>query len=399
MATADAVLCYNQTWLSGPSYWLPNENFTCANWDLCYCPVIEADPDVAGIGVVVSFMASALLTLILTIAWILLSRDVDPAAINPIDKWMDERICDPLQNWIGPDRASRAADCLRDVILSFSDSQLVTGIAMLASAVKLLNDGTIVVYHFNIVTDLAWFSSNVHLLSLRVITNYLEDDNRANTPGPRRYTNKDVLRLVRIALMLALAGLLLYCVWISGYSDWYSNAACPVSCIRDRLQKGVLHLGGKPRKWLIVNYVFILFGYPVSTVYAFPRARRTIRRFVKPVFEALTDQSRWPTWVWYLNWMLCGVIAFFDSDLDALLEGVVWFALGMYWTVGDRNLIHGYIFPNGTPAMSDKEWAKLGSFGFGQLVPLVLLLLPILTVIESWKMRNSVPPGTPGKTP
>ena len=73
----------------------------------------------------------------------------------------------------------------------------------------------------------------------------------------------------------------------------------------------------------------------------------------------------------------------------ALLDGVVWFALGIYWTVTDRAFIHDDFYPNGTPTMSAKEWASLGSFGFGQLMPLLLLLLPILTVIESWKSKST----------
>ena len=53
-----------------------------------------------------------------------------------------------------------------------SDTQLVSGIAMLISASKKLRDGSISVYHFNIVTDLAWFSSNTHILTLLVIRSF-----------------------------------------------------------------------------------------------------------------------------------------------------------------------------------------------------------------------------------
>jgi hypothetical protein len=46
------VYCWN--WTSGESYWLNEQDFTCREFDQssCWCPQLKADPDVAGLGVI-----------------------------------------------------------------------------------------------------------------------------------------------------------------------------------------------------------------------------------------------------------------------------------------------------------------------------------------------------------
>ena len=62
-------------------------------------------------------------------------------------------------------------DALRAFILSLSDQQLVTGLAvMIAGFSKYCSIST---YHFNIVASLAWFSSTTHLSTLAVLRDYL----------------------------------------------------------------------------------------------------------------------------------------------------------------------------------------------------------------------------------
>lgn len=56
---------------------------------------------------------------------------------------------------------------IEKVLLSLSDQQLTTGIAILFSG--LIQHCSISVYHFGIVSDLAWSSSYVHLTSLSVL--------------------------------------------------------------------------------------------------------------------------------------------------------------------------------------------------------------------------------------
>lgn len=336
---------------------------------------------------VASFITSAGLTLSLTIVCLVLKGQNDPDAVNPWDNYLRRKCDDWVRHWMSKDRANRWSECLRDVVLTLSDSQLVTGIAILASAIKLMNDGTIVVYHFNLVIDLAWFSSNTHLLSLLVITSFMDGEEDYNTAlRGHAFTHNDILRYVRV-LMVILAALLLYCSYVSGFSDWYDQMNCPALCIKNQLQANKSNLGGCPLQWMIVNFVLVLSSYPFYIIGTFPVLRQLIRDFFRPRFESLKNKDNCSTPIRWLNYGLCGFVAFWFSDLEAILELIAWFALGMYWTIGDRYRIRSPAtsFPNGTPLISDSEWNLLGSFGFGQMVPLFLLLLPLLTLIESWK--------------
>jgi hypothetical protein len=57
MATRDFITCYNKTSLvqqnhtTAANYTIPAKDFNCDRWYECTCPLIDADPDVAGIGV------------------------------------------------------------------------------------------------------------------------------------------------------------------------------------------------------------------------------------------------------------------------------------------------------------------------------------------------------------
>lgn len=63
------------------------------------------------------------------------------------------------------------SDALRAFILTLSDQQLVTGLAMMIAGFS--KYCSISMYHFNIVASLAWFSSTTHLSTLAVLRDYL----------------------------------------------------------------------------------------------------------------------------------------------------------------------------------------------------------------------------------
>ena len=66
---------------------------------------------------------------------------------------------------------TRRQDGLEHFLLTLSDQQLVTGLAVLiAGFLKMCSMSN---YHFNIVGSLAWFSSTTHLATLGVLRNYL----------------------------------------------------------------------------------------------------------------------------------------------------------------------------------------------------------------------------------
>ncbi len=86
------------------------------------------------------------------------------------------------------------------VILNLSDQQLLTGIAILV--LGLIKHCTVSVYHFTVISDLAWFSSYVHMTSLILLQDYLRD--RPQLPN------------WRVSLMLVMLNLLMAYTIIEG---------------------------------------------------------------------------------------------------------------------------------------------------------------------------------------
>jgi hypothetical protein len=106
-----------------------------------------------------------------------------------------------------------------------SDQQLITGFAILVGAYTQLTCG-ISLYHWQMVTTLAWFSSVTHLATLPFLRDLLEK-------------HKYIL-LVRVVLMAALAVLLAIALVLHGKktSEGYFTAATPAKCAFDSPDQG-----------------------------------------------------------------------------------------------------------------------------------------------------------------
>lgn len=289
------------------------------------------------------------------------------------------------------------------MVVCLSDQQLVTGIAMMIAALKKLHDETITVYHLTIVTDLVWFSSNTHLTSLlvtsyftvesfkegapartipvstRTITTLTRTIPNSTQPGsePR---NKFVVRLpkaARVSLMVFMACLLVYTILLTGYIGWSDTFNCPVSCTVGEPK------GGEAERWMIANIVLIFYAYPTALFSLwhggrkvwFEEWRSTI--VDKRHLELSEPERHWAIKsarrIYHCLWY------YLSSDTGGVLEQIVWHILGYVSLFYDRENGHGMMryFD-----VAD-EIAMENSWGFGQLVPLVLLLLPALQLLES----------------
>ena len=94
---------------------------------------------------------------------------------------------------------------LRKAVLIFSDQQIVTGIALLASGYSQLPGG-LDTYHWQILVYLAWFSSFTHLTTLTVLRRYFQDH--------------PAIRLWRIILMVVTVSLLGIALLPTGNQWW-----------------------------------------------------------------------------------------------------------------------------------------------------------------------------------
>lgn len=346
---------------------------------------------------IASFLISACLTIISTCLYLLLRRcgggenvKQAPDDFNPLDRFIRRRLGEPIVRflcrvpWIR-DNMERVMEALFGLVQSLGDTQLVTGIAMLSAAIFKLNRGSITVYHFNMVTNLAWFSSNVHLLALLALrTQFLRSLKKgqrreySRNGGQSRFwasLNRGADVLVRVMFMLLLAGLLLYCAYVSGAEGWNDNYNCPASCGFD------MPRGGIPLRWTIANFVLVIWAYPTRCLLLWPLAGslwidKLRHRVVDDKGLGTTGVAKEEPALWWQ--VFAGLWYFLASEtFEVFFDGFIWFGLGVWWTLDDRSQMHDFW----GPTESEKE----NSFeGFGQLLPLLLLGLPFIQVLSTY---------------
>ena len=87
----------------------------------------------------------------------------------------------------------------------------------------------------------------------------------------------------------------------------------------------------------------------------------------------------------YLREMLRWTWYFIVSETLSFIESFVWFGLGVFWIFGD-----GQDRPEGHSIMADGEVKKENTIqGFGQLVPIVLLGIPLMQVFEAYASHSA----------
>jgi hypothetical protein len=102
---------------------------------------------------------------------------------------------------------------IEEIVLAFSDQQLLTGLGILIAGFFQAWAHDLDVYHWNFVIYLAWLSSTVHLMTLA----FLRD----------RFNNQNLFRNVRLCLMLLIFALII--VALTPTTTWLSPAS-PVRC-------------------------------------------------------------------------------------------------------------------------------------------------------------------------
>ena len=140
-------------------------------------------------------------------------------AENPLDDWVRAKLSTLFIFNASESYKKTWTPVIERLVLNLSDQQLLTSIAILTAG--LLRVCSISVYHFQIILDLAWYSSNVHLTSLNVLRDYLLD-------RPR-------LRNWRLCLMLVTFALLVAYVVMTAHVNWSASWPYPAHCLFDDL--------------------------------------------------------------------------------------------------------------------------------------------------------------------
>ena len=163
--------------------------------------------------VLISFAASAFITLALCTAYYLIDSE---SAMNPVDHLCNQSLTSSSARQTG-NRFTKWAPILQTAMLNFSDIQLVSSISLLASGYSQLRCG-LDVFHWQIIVDLSWFSSITHLTTLTCLRRYFQE--------------RPALRLWRLFSMTVVAAML-SCAMIS--TGWVGSndlpASLPAQCL------------------------------------------------------------------------------------------------------------------------------------------------------------------------
>ncbi|RSL98599.1 hypothetical protein CDV31_012501 [Fusarium ambrosium] len=240
-------------------------------------------------------------------------------------------------------------DALESLVLGMSDLQLFTGMALMIPTLLMtvglhgLNE-SLSVYSFKVVTMLAYFSFIIHLCSLTVV--------RPKKPG--------FLWYFRAGVMTLFLFLLIICMFFSGSVTFRFNSNVSVKCALQNLhmvdpqRPGYTNISDEAIIFfnLIVLIAIIGLGY----------YRRLNALFSEPPQNPVCNiESK--------LWSSLGLEEFESSFL---LE-IIWILF--YFVFGFANLCKFLI----------DEHADVGAIepSFGQLVPILLLVHPILSALQA----------------
>ncbi|KAK4104411.1 hypothetical protein N658DRAFT_521080 [Parathielavia hyrcaniae] len=352
-----SIYCWN--WESNYSYWIKEEDYTCREFDNgnCTCPELKADPDVAGIGVIIAFLVMAGLTIVTTIKLDILTMsegetEAEESRPGRTGVRRRNRVHEAIYYRLQPNIAlalrNRGWDvgvfvaCASDVAKSLSDTQLVTGIAILLAVVIGLKGAgdpawSMTVYHFKMALDLALISSYSHI-SVTLSGGRMNGKGRWGTKFSKT----------------------LWTVLLFGHHH-------------ERMREWQF-------KWLVGNLYVILIIYPVRIFRlfgpTFGMSALKLERSEANDTRPLVRNARYVLLkVLALSWDLL------TADMAIMLLSISWFARGCTSLLDTRALGHS--------EMGVEQAVVEDRVGFGQLVPLVLLVLPLLAGFDSYAQHSA----------
>jgi hypothetical protein len=273
---------------------------------------------------------------------------------------------------------------LENFILALSDQQLVTGIAVLVAIFSA--HCRISAYELNLAISLAWFSSATHLATLDVLQNYL----RRN----KVVRNLRMVGMIGIVLLL-IPGLILGAIYPS-------NASLPIQCLQILPNEGPFL---DPFGIIAIGFtiVYLILGYVnrLSRTFASGASISITRfsliglvRFIKRldakdsvnfVDEAIKIQAQK-----YQKLLRRRA----TSDTEPILARKVFMFLICSNEYADTFVQKlgsmGFMLSYGLSQVATYRWLDdppqldptSNRMDFGQIVPLVLLIIPILTAAE-----------------
>lgn len=266
---------------------------------------------------------------------------------------------------LAPSRREQVRALNHTLMLALSDTQMATGIGILSVAWARRKAFT--VYQFVTATNLAWMSSNVHLLAVTQLREYF-----ASNPDAKHW------RAIGMATMFVL---LFVANIYQGHYALYDVLNVPAQCLFDDFS--LSNIGGEPARYMFAWSAFLLFEYPrrLGSLYSHTDAVRLRMHTWRAKYSTPTQVTwlKWPILVLYdLLWI------FFGQAWGTVVIATSWFIYCNEDLWATRRNAHAYgILGN------ENVW------GFGQILPLALLVLPIFSSMQEFahtRAKSGKPP-------
>ncbi|KAL4948455.1 hypothetical protein BDW69DRAFT_189246 [Aspergillus filifer] len=350
----------------------------------------EPDADISGIGVLVGFVATAYITFALLIFRYVKSLPLDSSSlkvISPLDwrvlSWKKEPEHSTPPTWVS---------ATRSCVLLMSDQQLVTGVAILTSGYSQLKCG-MSIDDWKILVDLAWFSSVTHLAALTFIRVYIQD-------------HTSVLHL-RLPLMFALVAMLFAALFPTGNAKCFARTVAASCCfdmkmeneaevarIKRLLGDGAMTkvLGPMAFSQALLVAMFlsqVIKTYRPSSNFTKKWLFKKPGTYWKEMTRGLGKRAYFSTdlqqkWLLLLNIVSLAVLittkAIF-SLMSSMFWDLLWLFIALIWgtlrlTFDRIELSRSRVSSSNDSGSQDNLWT------FGQMVPVILLLMPLMHTVE-----------------
>ena len=265
-----------------------------------------------------------------------------------------------------------------------SDQQIVTGLSILAAGYA--KRCTINVYHWQVVVYLAWMSSGTHLITLSVLRTYLR--------------GKHILRVARVAGMVILFFMLCIAIVPTGSQTYfflinrYFACGVPSACFwRHKYWNGWRWDAGFSLFLLVSNYTARAAALFESSETFFNRnirdrllgkVEKVLDRKVQQIRDRGAHQQKvsWAHILSYRTYLATYAVMLASLELySSFLVPLLWALLNLVW--GSLQLLN----PR-TALAKQGQIAEENAFGFGQIIPLMLLALPLVAAFDAYYGRS-----------
>ncbi|KAB8346012.1 hypothetical protein FH972_023064 [Carpinus fangiana] len=342
--------------------------------------LFNADPDIAGIGILVSFLVSAWIAWSLTLA-AYISGTIPAQLLNPCDRRLFR---------VKPRASAPWTLTIEPLVLLLSDQQLITGVAILVAAFARFE--SINVLHWQFVAATAWMSSMTHLTTLTLLRKFFQ--NRPRLRNWRFLGMAILLALLLVAKVPSMSAEYIAVVynaslpWEPGYGLG-DGPAVNIRCMWPFRGSASSSFHADE----IIAILFLVLSYIWKTVLLFQVSETATKVWLRfkiqnrceklladrAVSLARNDKDpKQDGWLSCLAVTYIGLLGMFDF-MESFAFSIFWLTVGLVH--GTTRLVSLKGAANSQPTLEGGE----SSWSFGQIVPLCMLVMPVMTAFELYE--------------